>query len=114
MPAKLKQNGAKSTVQFELSADTDKLNGLLNKAAEALHSRGLGPTRELESGDGGPERGRARLEQVPFEELSNQQKADLLQGYIKTVLQDLVSHQRREDAKKAALDVEEEGGAFDE
>lgn len=81
----------KITLRFEWSANSIKANEIASNAAELLHSRGLGPINQ----DG----------QIPFDELSNQQKADILDDYLRDIIISLSHQQAADSAAQAARDA---------
>lgn len=58
----------KTTIRFEWAADTAKLQAIAERIAESYHRRGYGPA------DGGGE-------QIPFGDLTNQQKLDIIYNF---------------------------------
>lgn len=80
----------KTTVRFQWSADSAKLQTIMNNYALHLHSRGIGPTQTH------PQTGAVTL--VPFADLTNQQKLNIVDGYLMEMI--------KRDARKHRLDAE--------
>lgn len=89
MTINVTRNNGTSTVTLEYTANTAKINGILLNAAMELWDRGLG--------DHGPEES-----PIEFNDLTNQEKLDLIDSYVKRVVQDLAAEHYREDELDAA------------
>lgn len=81
----------KTTIQFTWFADTAKTQQIVSNAVQLLYNRGLG----LVDGNG---------VQIPFASLSNQQKLNIVDGYILDTIVGLARQWRVDLAANTARD----------
>lgn len=96
-------SAGKTTVRFTYSADTAKLTAILDRAALNMWNR----KRGLVGASG---------EFVPFANLTNQQKLDLVDTFIQKTISDLSlqnRHQVAESAARAGVEAALEQDRFD-
>ena len=77
-----------ATVAFSYTATTAKIVEVLSDASEALFDRGLGDHGDEET-------------PIVFADLSNQDKLDIVDGYIKDVIVNMANSQKIKAAKDA-------------
>lgn len=82
-----------TTVNFDYTATNAKIQALVSDAAEALFDRGRGDHGTEES-------------PIVFEDLSNQDKLDLVDDYIKDVIIDMANAKALKKAKEEVSIVE--------
>lgn len=88
-------SGENTTVRFEYTAQTVKIQEVISDSAERLFDRGFG--------DHGTEE-EPRL----FSDQSNQEKLDLVDAYVKKVIVNMANDQRLSAAREAVVIVEHE------